>query len=480
MILSINKFFCMLLFLALPTAMTIYAQTITPQRLVFSRICAGNFNGFDATFNHSGFAAGTEFEVQLSDPNGSFDNPTATSIVATTTISSSQKRIRFAIPSSLVGSENYRLRIKSSTGFLSAPFLNAASNNSFPVYYKSFENSFSINKKENTASLCPGGIIAIPIDNTTPTIPASSPLNYSNLKYKWYQNNVVIPGASSSTLSASGVGTYFAEIDYGSCSDANFSSNRVTITPAAITTATIVSSQGNTFCTANLTTVLSTQKGNSYQWFRDNVALSGATNPTFETNQAGNYAVNVNFGGCESKASMDLKSISIQGSLNESSPIQLVPNTTTTVSVSSDSVDPIYAWFKNDNPITNATSNSLVLSEEGNYKVKLTHPTCPVSAEIPFEVQFSIDPNIKEIPNLITPNNDGFNDTWQLPLQYTAGNNVEVVIVSPIGEEVLRTKEYKNDWPESSASLKTSHSVYYYWITSPNESVKKGSITLIR
>lgn len=129
MILSINKFFCMLLFLALPTAMTIYAQTITPQRLVFSRICAGNFNGFDATFNHSGFAAGTEFEVQLSDPNGSFDNPTSTTIVATTTISSSQKRIRFAIPSSLVGSENYRLRIKSSTGFLSGPFLNAASNN---------------------------------------------------------------------------------------------------------------------------------------------------------------------------------------------------------------------------------------------------------------------------------------------------------------------------------------------------------------
>ena len=88
--------------------------------------------------------------------------------------------------------------------------------------------------------------------------------------------------------------------------------------------------------------------------------------------------------------------------------------------------------------------------------------------------------NVQTIPNIVTPNNDGFNDTWQLPLQYTAGNNVEVVIVSPIGEEVLRTKEYKNDWPESTASLKTGYSVYYFWITSPNESVKKGSITLIR
>ena len=480
MILSINKFFCILLLLVFPITMTIYAQTISPQRLVFSRICAGNFNGFDATFTHAGFPAGTDFEVQLSDPNGSFDNPIGTTIIATTTISSSQKRIRFSVPSTLIGSENYKLRVKSSTGVFSAAFLNAASNISFPVYFKSFENSFSINKKENTASLCPGGTISLVIDNDTPSIPNSSPANYSNLKFKWYQNNVVVPGASSSTLSASSVGTYFAEIDYGSCSDGNFSSNRVIITPAANTVATISSSQGNPFCTENLTTVLSTQKGNSYQWFKDNVALSGATNPTFETNQAGSYSVAVNFGGCESKPVISLQSIAIKGTLDSPSPILIVPNTTQNISVNTVVANPIISWFKNDNPIANANTNSLELNEEGNYKVKLTHPSCPVSDEIPFVVQFSIDPNIKEIPNLITPNNDGFNDTWQLPLQYTAGNNVEVVIVSPIGEEVLRTKEYKNDWPESSASLKTSHSVYYFWITSPNESVKKGSITLIR
>ena len=142
MILSINKFFCMLLFLALPITMTIYAQTISPQRLVFSKICAGNFNGFDATFNHSGFPSGTEFEVQLSDPTGSFTNPIGTTIVSSTNISTSQKRIRFSVPNTLIGSENYKLRVKSSTGFFSAPFLNAASNVSFAVYFKSFENTF--------------------------------------------------------------------------------------------------------------------------------------------------------------------------------------------------------------------------------------------------------------------------------------------------------------------------------------------------
>lgn len=480
MILSINKFFCMLLFLALPITMTIYAQTITPQRLVFSKICAGKFNGFDATFNHSGFPSGTEFEVQLSDPTGSFTNPIGTTIVSSTNISTSQKRIRFSVPNTLIGSENYKLRVKSSTGFFSAPFLNAASNASFAVYFKSFENTFSINKKENPVSLCTGGSFSIIIDNPTPENLNSSPVNFPNLKYKWYQDNTVIPGANLSSLSVSRIGTYYAEIDYGSCSDANFSSNRVAIVNAVITTATITSSQGNPVCTANASTILSTQKGNSYQWFKDNVAISGATTSSIETNQVGNYAVNVNFGGCESKPSIDLKSISIKGTLNEQSPIQLVPNTTKTVSVSTDVVNSIYSWFKNDNLISNANSSSIDLSEEGNYKVKLTHPTCPVSDEIPFEIQFTFDPNIKEIPNVVTPNNDGFNDTWQLPLKYTAGNNVEVIIVSAIGEVVLSTKEYTNNWPENTSNLKSAHSVYYYSIISPDESVKKGSITLIR
>ena len=463
-----------------PLTRIIYAQTITPQRLVFSRICAGSFNGFDATFTHSGFAAETNFEVELSNASGSFASPIATTTLTITTLSASQKRIRFSIPSSLIGSENYKLRVKSSTGIFSAPFLSAASSTSIAVYFKSYENPFSINKKENTASLCPGGTISLVIDNDTPSIPNSSPANYSNLKYKWYQNNSLISGTNSTTLLVTSPGTYFAALDYGSCSDENFSSNRVVISTATNTVATISSSQGNPFCPDKGSTILSTEKGNSYQWFKDNVALSGSTNPTFETNQAGSYAVAVNFGGCESKPVISLQSIAIKGTLDSPSPILIVPNTTQNISVSTAVSNPIISWFKNDNPIANANTNSLELIEEGNYKVKLTHPSCPVSDEIPFIVQFSYDPNVKVIPNMVTPNNDGINDTWELPPQYTAGNDVEIVIFNPVGEEVLRTKEYNNQWPESFDSLKNTYSVYYYSISTPNEGVKKGSITIVR
>lgn len=130
--------------------------------------------------------------------------------------------------------------------------------------------------------------------------------------------------------------------------------------------------------------------------------------------------------------------------------------------------------------LVNAIASSLDITEEGSYKVQLTHPSCPVSDEIPFVIRFSIDPSITAIPNLISPNNDGINDTWQLPQKYISGNDVEVVIVSSNGEEVLRTNEYKNTWPESASSLKNNNSVYYYIITSPNEAVQRGSITIVR
>jgi gliding motility-associated-like protein len=476
----INQFFYSFLFLVTPLTMSVYAQSITPQKLVFSKICAGTFNQFDATFNYSGFPSGTTFEIQLSDNTGSFSNPIGTTTISSTDVTASQKKIRFAVPSTLIGSENYKLRVKSATGFISSPFLNNVSNASFPIYYKPFENSFSINKKENTATICSGGTFLIAVDTTTPNTPTSSPAIFPDLKYKWYKDNTLIAGASSVSLTITSPGIYYTEMDYGSCSDSNFSSNRVTINPASAGTASISSSLGNPFCSSTASTVLSTEKGNAYQWYKDNMALPGATNATLQANQGGNYGVTIQLGGCESKATIDLKTITIKGTLNSSSPITIAQGESKTVTVSADSGNAIFSWYKNDVVLANAILNSLDVTEEGNYKVQLTHPSCPVSDEIPFIVRYSIDPSIKTIPNLISPNNDGVNDTWQLPQQYTSGNDVEVVIVSSNGEEILRTYEYKNSWPESVSSLKNNNSVYYYIITSPNEAVQRGSITIVR
>jgi gliding motility-associated-like protein len=447
--------------------------------LVFSKICAGNFNEFDISFNHSGFPLGTTFEAQLSDNSGSFTNPILLNTITSSDLSANQKKIRVAIPKTVQGGENYKLRVKSSTGFFSNSFLSNASFASFAVYYKSFENSFSINKKQSTTTLCTGGVIVLSVDNPTPTIKTSSPANYPELKYKWFKDNVLISGETSFELKVNTGGVYHAEIDYGSCSDSNYSSNRVTVNQVSGLTTSISSSLGNTFCAATTKTVLSTEKGNSYQWYKDNLAIVGATNQTYETNQAGIYAVTVNFGGCESKTVLNLQTITIKGTLNSSSPISILQGESKTITVSTEAKNPIFSWYRNDILIENATTNTLEVNEEGKYKVKLTEATCPISDEILFEILPISAQNTTEIPNMISPNNDGFNDTWVLPKEYTSGNDVEIIIISSNGQLVLKTNRYLNNWPEDISAL-SSPNVYYYIINSPHESVKKGTITLLK
>jgi gliding motility-associated-like protein len=480
MISIINKYFCTLLFLALPLTMTMNAQNISPQKLVFSKICSGAFNEFDVVFNHTGFPTGTTFEAQLSDKSGSFTNPTVLNTLTTSDVSTNQKRLTIAIPATFQGGENYKLRVRSSTGLASGSFINNAASSSFAVYYKSFEKSFTINKRQSTATLCSGETLVLTVDNPTPSIKTSSPANYPELEYKWYKDNVLISGATSSDLKVSGPGVYFAELDYGSCSDSNFSSNRVTINQVSGLNATISSSLGNPFCSATAKTVLSTEKGNSYQWIKDNVALAGATNQTYETDQGGNYSVEVDFGGCQSKATLNLETISIKGTLNSSSPIRLIQGQSRTIVVNTNSKNPIFSWYKNDILDINALTNTLEVNEEGKYKVKLTDSSCPISDEILFEIMPALQPNGAEIPNMISPNNDGINDVWILPNQYTSGNDVEVTIVSSNGQLMLKTNSYLNNWPETSSTLSATQNIYYYIINSPQESVKKGTITLIK
>src|SRR6478609_2386257 len=114
-----------LMLLVIPSAITAFAQTISPQKLPFSAICAGGphptipnqvFNEYQAKFTILGFPTSETFVVELSDPNGSFTNSTATTPLAplagTPPDSDTEKTLTFAVPTNIVGSDKYQLRIK--------------------------------------------------------------------------------------------------------------------------------------------------------------------------------------------------------------------------------------------------------------------------------------------------------------------------------------------------------------------------------
>jgi hypothetical protein len=71
----------------------------------------------------------------------------------------------------------------------------------------------------------------------------------------------------------------------------------------------------------------------------------------------------------------------------------------------------------------------LDVTQEGNYTVVIKQTSGCVSKKHSFEIKFPfVDPNVVLIPNYISPNNDGVNDTWILPQEYVSGSNRNCII----------------------------------------------------
>ena len=448
-----------------------YAQTIVPLQLDgLEKLCAGNsFNEFYATFSYVNFPEGTTFVVELLDAS---NNPIATTLLQTVDVSTTQKTIKFAVPTNLVGSETYGLRVKSSTATTSPRFRNSQGVTSFPAYYKEFESTFSINNKETSATICSGGSITLSVDAG-----ASSPLNLPNLKYIWYKDNVVIAGQSSKTLTVTAPGDYYATIDYGSCTDANFSSNHLNVGSSSSGNAvTINSSLGNPFCASGTGTVLTATSGNSYQWKKDGNVIAGATNRTYSTNESGVYSVDVDFGGCKATGSINLQSNGFNASIDVQDGYKLSEGETITVTITTDAVDPTYEWYLNGNLIAGETSNSYLVAVKGNYTAKVSQSSgCIATREFSFKINGESGPS-SVIPNIIKLS--GMNPYWNIPDEYKNANT-KVMIISSNGDMVLDVVNYQGDWPQSNIDFKNVNPVYYYVIQS-DTGEKKGSITVIK
>jgi gliding motility-associated-like protein len=474
-------FFNIIILLLFSLTETINAQiVISKPNLGFSQACASPFfNTYNVTFTfspESALSATNEFIIELSDDTGSFANPTTiyTSVQGAITISPAT--LSFSVPTTIAG-EGYKLRIKST-----APVATSSNSDSFAAYYKVQDTPFSINNLISTAAYCSGGSYMLTIDN--PGFGENdSPLQYPSLTFNWYKETSPTTSvfvASGESLSVNEAGTYFVETNYGSCTSNSYS-NRVTVSEADSTSTTNISSSlGNPFCASQGETTLSAINANSYQWFKDGTEIFGATNQMYATIESGTFSVNIDLGDCMTSASIDLENVDFTSSIDVPEMNIMDEGETLIATVTTDAINPQFEWYLNDVIIPSATSNSYEATQLGNYKVIITQTTgCIGSTEFLFSINEPF-PDVANIPNLISPNGDGINDTWVIPQEYVNGTNAEVMILSSQGEIVFQTNNYLNNWPENQLDFKGVNPVYYYIITTQNQKTNKGSITVVK
>lgn len=159
-----------------------------------------------------------------------------------------------------------------------------------------------------------------------------------------------------------------------------------TIPPQPIIAAT----GGTTFCLGG-SVILSTSASVGYQWYKDNVAISGANTQSFEATVSGNYKVEVtNSAGCTS-----LKSVGTEVTVN-ALPVATINNgmvldflscNSQQISLTASS-GLSYVWYYNPTNDANftllsgATAQTIIAANTGFYKVKVVNSNCEATSQV--------------------------------------------------------------------------------------------------
>lgn len=448
-----------------------YSQiNILKPSLGFTQVCSSpSFNNFTLTFTFNPQPnSDNNFIVELSDGTGNFTSPTQ---LTTSNSQTSPVLVSFAMPTTVAGSA-YRIRIRSTS-----PASFSVLSDSFPANYAIYNEPFTINNNISNQSFCQNSSYLLSVDNSS-----NSPLQYPQLKYKWFRDGNLLTGEISSSIQVTQAGNYYASIDYGACSN-NAYSQAVSMFAIPVPILVIASENNETvICpsTGILLTTSNISSLNSYQWYLNDSAIPNANNDSYTATEAGIYHLKITTPNCGlTSNNITLTAIDDSGlkifddsglEITSGSEIAINPGEQMTITASGAES---YEW-KVDGVVAGNTDN-LNVNEAETIELNALIGGCTITRSFIVIVK-EIPSGDGIIPNTITPNNDGINDKWDLK-GFANEDDVEVVIFTASNEEILRTKNYSNNWPLE--GFVKNNTVYYYKILKNNSIVAKGTLSII-
>ncbi|MGB5554383.1 MAG: gliding motility-associated C-terminal domain-containing protein [Flavobacteriaceae bacterium] len=296
----------------------------------------------------------------------------------------------------------------------------------------------------------------------------------SSFTYQWNKDSANITGATSSNISLTDPtenGDYLVE---GTLSTYNVTSN--TLSVQLLTSETVViNSTSTVYCNSTDTITISTPTdltGETFAWQHDGTEIN-TTDVSLSVTASGTYRLVLNKNGCD-LISNEIAITPLNPDLITLDPtgdIIFPEGTSRTVTASGGTA---YRWYDANN-VEMSASDSMTLTEEGTYTLIANVDNCEITKV--FNVEYL---DTFKVPNVITPNGDGSNDQWVLPNSYSNKTDVNIHIYNDKGVELLNVNDYKNNWPESSMSFPQQNMVFYYVIKNAKETLKQGTITVIR
>jgi len=294
--------------------------------------------------------------------------------------------------------------------------------------------------------------------------------------YQWYKNNALVNSSGQNTQQVTSLtanGSYELRIIIPEFNIVT--SNSVSI-KLGLDLNLNIEAEAQSICeNGGSTTINSTITFTNYSlnWFKAGSNNSIGNQSNLTVTAAGDYYLQVVNNDCTYISNtVTIYTINEDAiTLSEPENITVYEGSSTTVTASGGDS---YQWFFNNQLV--GVGSSYGVSEEGVYTLIALIGNCEIIKTITVTITIN---NSIVVPNFVSINNDGRNDFWSIPAKYTNNEDVEIIIYSSNGKVLFRTRNYTNNWPDSSFTYSKKDPVVYYTISENDVITKKGSITII-
>lgn len=215
--------------------------------------------------------------------------------------------------------------------------------------------------------------------------------NYAGALYDWMRDSVVVPGWKFSDMGATDPGTYMVKVT-SSASPCPAYSNKVKLVANDPGYSVVITKPADSIiCAGSSLTLTGTgsKSGLTFQWRKDNVAIPGATSPTYLVTTSGYYRLTATDGSSSCPAVS--RNIFITVKPNPPAVIT-VPGGSLTgcegdgVKLNANLGGFTYQWNRAGSPVYGLTDSSIIVRVAGTYSVKVITPDGCMTTSAPVTV----------------------------------------------------------------------------------------------